>query len=157
MNVVTFFQSQIRFSKTNQKTQIYRLFAPLHSRAPSSLSPRWVSQSHSSRIWSISYVAIVTLRFAWNCVFKFQLAGFVAMDLTWVYLVPRLSFPCLFVTELVNWTFFFHHWCLLRVAFFMFIRCWAFSETWLFSPGLWEWKRKKKRITSHTATGRFFF
>ena len=59
MNVVTFFQSQIRFSKTNQKTQIYRLFAPLHSRAPSSLSPRWVSQSHSSRICLICYVAFV--------------------------------------------------------------------------------------------------
>lgn len=33
------------------------------------------------------------------------------MDLTWVYLVPRLSFPCLFVTELVNWTFFTNDAC----------------------------------------------
>jgi len=71
-----------------------------------------LSRYHVSFILSIPLHVVLPLLLLVLLKLHFQmLTGFVAIYLTWNYLVSRLLFPSLFDTELVDWTLFANDAC----------------------------------------------
>jgi len=71
-----------------------------------------LSRYHVSFLVSLPLHVVLQLLLLVLLKLHFQiLIGFVAIYLTWVYLVSRLLFPSPFDTELVDWTLFINDAC----------------------------------------------